>query len=65
MFHIIEGKVPTFRDGEHKWIRAFQYDTAEKIDFGGPVGEVTLFMLDIQNQLHFLNIFLMLKKSQI
>lgn len=43
MFHIIEGKVPTFRDGEHKWIRAFQYDTAEKIDFGGPVGEVTLY----------------------
>lgn len=43
MFHIIEGKVPTFLEGEEKWIRAFQPQTAEKIDFGEPVGEVTLY----------------------
>ncbi len=43
MFHIMEGKVPTFLDGEERWIRAFQRDMAEKIDFGEPVGEVTLY----------------------
>lgn len=42
-FHIIAGKVPTFQDGEQKWIRAFQPDTAHKVDFEGPVGEVTLY----------------------
>lgn len=43
MFHIIAGKVPTFMDGKETWIRAFQQDTAKGIDFGGPVGEVTLY----------------------
>ena len=43
MFHIMKGKVPTYMDGEQKLIRAFQQDTAKKIDFGGPVGKVTLY----------------------
>ncbi|MFS0576441.1 saccharopine dehydrogenase NADP-binding domain-containing protein [Sporosarcina sp. 179-K 3D1 HS] len=43
MFHIIKGKVPTFLDGELQWIRAFQPETAKKLDFGDPVGEVTLY----------------------
>jgi saccharopine dehydrogenase-like NADP-dependent oxidoreductase len=43
MFHIMEGKIPTFLDGEEKWIRSFQQNMAEKIDFEGPVGEVTLY----------------------
>lgn len=43
MFHIMEGKVPTFMDGKQKLIRSFQNDTGEKIDFGGPVGTVKLY----------------------
>lgn len=43
MFHIMQGKIPTFQDGEQKWIRAFQQDTARKVNFEGPVGEVTLY----------------------
>lgn len=43
MFNIIEGDIPSFIDGEEKWIPAFQQDTSKKIDFGGPVGEVTLY----------------------
>ena len=43
MFHIIEGRVPTFIDGEHKDIKAFQKETSKIIDFGYPVGQVTLY----------------------
>lgn len=43
MFHIIEGEIPTFQEGKEQLVKAFQQDTAEEIDFGGPVGKVRLY----------------------
>lgn len=43
MFHIIEGEVPTFEDGEVTWIRSFQHKDSEVIDFGNPIGKVRLY----------------------
>lgn len=43
MFHIIEGKIPTFKNGKIQHIQAFQRKTSQKVNFGDPVGEVTLY----------------------
>jgi|SRR5699024_1331159 len=43
MFHIINGKIPTYNNGKETLIPAFQEETAKKIDFEGPIGEVTLY----------------------
>lgn len=43
MFHIIDGKVPIFKDGELQYIPAFRKESSRTIDFGEPVGEVTLY----------------------
>lgn len=43
MFHIIEGKVPTFRHGQFEDIRAFQRKDARTINFGEEVGDITLY----------------------
>src|SRR5699024_9122211 len=43
MFHIMKGKIATLQDGKETWIRSFQQKNAKKIDFGEPVGEVTLY----------------------
>ncbi len=43
LFHIIEGQVPTFYDGELQLISSFQKETAKTIDFGEPVGTVELY----------------------
>ncbi|MFS0575421.1 saccharopine dehydrogenase NADP-binding domain-containing protein [Sporosarcina sp. 179-K 3D1 HS] len=43
MFHIIKGEVPTFSSGKQQNIKAFQKGSSEIIDFGDPVGAVTLY----------------------
>lgn len=43
MFHIIKGKIPSYKNGKETLIRAFQEETAKKINFGGPIGEVALY----------------------
>lgn len=43
MFHIIDGKVPVFRDGQLQYTQAFQEELAKRVNFGEPVGEVTLY----------------------
>lgn len=43
MFHIIDGEVPVYKDGKLQYTRAFQKESSRIIDFGDPVGEVTLY----------------------
>lgn len=43
LFHIIKGKVPTFTEGNLQDVPAYRLQTAKKVDFGGPVGEVTVY----------------------
>lgn len=42
-FHCIEGKVPTYHNGAYEQIKPFQENTSRTIDFGDPVGKVTLY----------------------
>lgn len=43
MFHIINGSVPTFSEGEMKEIEAFTQETSKKIKFNEPIGDVTVY----------------------
>lgn len=43
MFHIIDGKIPTFIDGEVKEVEAFSPETSKTIKFDDPIGEITLY----------------------
>ncbi len=43
MFHIIDGEVPVCKRGKLDYIPPFQEATAKKVNFGDPVGEVTLY----------------------
>lgn len=42
-FHCIEGKIPTFSNGNFIEINPLQLETSREVDFGGPVGKVRLY----------------------
>lgn len=43
LFHCIEGKIPTFRNGNFENIRPYQMVSSKEVDFGKPVGKVRLY----------------------
>lgn len=45
MFHIIEGDIPTFKDGKQQLIKAFDPKTSIKVKFEEPIGEIELYHL--------------------
>lgn len=45
MFHIIDGEVPTFKDGKQQLIKAYDPKTSLKVKFEEPIGEVELYHL--------------------
>lgn len=45
MFHIIDGEVPTFKEGKQQLIKAFDPDTSIKVKFEEPIGEIELYHL--------------------